>query len=634
MAAQPSSHASPSSKGRSGYFPLLGLLRRYQRGDFHQDLVAGLIVAAVSVPQAVAYAFLAGLPPQAGLYACLAPTVLYAVLGSSRHLVVGPVAVAALMTAAAIGLHAPNYQDNHLGVATIICFEAGLFLLLLRVTQMGGLVHLLSHPVVTGFINAAAILIIISQLSALTGIPKEAGGIPIAAAWSILTQASAANFATLILGVASLALLWLARRYGDRLAGRLWAPLANSQAVARAAPLAVLLLASLVVALFDLDSDFGVAMAGHVPGGLPELRLPPLEPLLWIEVMPSSAMIAAVAFVESYTIGTSLAAREHSRLNDSQELLALGAANLAAGFTGATPVAGSFSRSSVNYQSGARTPVSSLVCVAVILLVLLFLTPLFARLPQAVLAAVVILFVMGLIDLKSIVRHWKFYREDGVTELVTVATVLAFGVETGLIAGVLLSIAFFVRRSSRPHIALVGRVGGSQSFRAARRHEVETHDHIAALRIDENIYFANAHNIETRLHQVIRRRPATDHVVLVCSAVNIIDVSGIEMLMRLNDNLHERGIKLHLSVVKGRVLARLKDSPLLEQLTGHVYFTTGEAMSKLAEPAGSPPGANGDLFDGEAAAAAQDEEQALRHGNQRGGHQQPAGAPSQTGRRL
>lgn len=582
MPDQPSGQASARAEDWGGHVPLFGFLRRYQRGDFQQDLIAGLVVAVISVPQAVAYAFLAGLPPQAGLYACLAPTVLYAILGSSRHLVVGPVAVAALMTAAAIGLHAPNHQDNHLGVATVICFEAGLFLLLLRVTQMGGLVHLLSHPVVTGFINAAAILIIVSQLSALTGIPKEAGGIPIAAAWSILAQAPEANFATLTLGLASLALLWLARRYGDRWAGRVWAPLANSRTLARAAPLAVLLLASLVVVLFDLDADFGVAMAGDVPGGLPEFRLPPLDPLLWIEVMPSSAMVAAVAFVESYTIGTSLAAREHSRLDDNQELLALGAANLAAGCTGATPVAGSFSRSSVNYQSGARTPVSSLVCAAVILLVVLFLTPLFAGLPQAVLAAVVILFVVGLIDLKSIVRHWKFYREDGITELITLTTVLAFGVETGLIAGVLLSIGFFVRRSSRPHIALVGRVGGSQSFRAVRRHDVETHDHIAALRIDGNIYFANAHNIETRLHQVIRRRPATDHVVLVCSAVSIIDVSGIEMLMRLNDNLNEQGIKLHLSVVKGRVLARLKDSPLLEKLTGHVYFTTDEAMNKLA----------------------------------------------------
>ena len=577
--------ASPNInvRGWRGHLPLLGFLQHYGRSDFQHDLIAGLIVAAISVPQAVAYAFLAGLPPQAGLYACLLPMVVYTLLGSSRHLVVGPVAVAALMVAAAIGLHAPDYGDDHLGVATVICLEAGLFLLLLRVTQMGGIVHLLSHPVVTGFVNAAAILIIVSQLNAFTGIPKEQSAIPIAAFWALITQMSALHVATLVLGAASLALLGLSRRYGDRLAGRVWPKLGGAQAVSRTGPLVILLFASLAVGLLGLDESLGIAVAGNVPGGLPDFRLPPWAPLMWLEIMPSAAMIAAVAFVESYTIGTSLAAREHSRIHNGQELVALGAANLAAGFTGATPVAGSFSRSSVNYRAGARTPVSSLVCAAVILLVLLFLTPLFAALPQATLAAVVILSVVGLIDLGAIRRHWRFYREDGITGVLTLCIVLTFGVETGLIAGVLLSIAFFVRRSSRPHIALVGRVGGSETFRAVRRHDVQTHDHVACLRIDGNIYFANVHNIESRLHQVIRRRPATDHVVLVCSAVNIIDVSGIEMLIRFNDNLRERGIGLHLSAVKGRVMARLKDSPLLRALTGQVYFTTDEAMQRLAE---------------------------------------------------
>ena len=583
MQDQESASVNIDLSGWRSHFPLIGFLQQYRRGDFHHDLIAGLIVAAIAVPQAVAYAFLAGLPPQAGLYACLLPMVVYAVLGSSRHLVVGPVAVAALMVAAAIGLHAPDYGDNHLAVATVICLEAGLFLLLLRASQMGGVVHLLSHPVVTGFVNAAAILIIVNQLNAITGIPKEEEGIPIAALWALMTQISNLNLATLLLGASSLALLWLVRRHGDRLVGRIWPKLAGAQVVARSGPLVILLLASLVVVLFELDQSFGIAVAGHVPSGLPELSLPPWDPLMWLEIMPSSAMIAAVAFVESYTIGTSLAAREHTRLDNGQELVALGAANIAAGFTGATPVAGSFSRSSLNFQAGARTPVSSLVCATVILAVLLFLTPLFAALPQAALAAVVILYVVGLIDLGSIMRHWKFYREDGITELITVGTVLAFGVETGLIAGVLLSIAFFVRRSSRPHIALVGRVGGSEIFRAVRRHDVETHDHIAALRIDGNIYFANVHNIEGRLHRVIRHRPATDHVVLVCSAVSIIDVSGIEMLARFNDNLRERGIQLHLSAVKGRVMAQLKDSALLEELTGHIYFTTDEAITKLAD---------------------------------------------------
>ena len=553
--------------------------------DLNHDLVAGLVVAVISVPKSMAYAFLAGLPPQAGLYACLLPMLAYTVLGSSRHLVVGPVAVAALMVAAAIGQHAPGFEGGPMAVTTVICIEAGIFLLVLRLTQMGGIVHLLSYPVITGFINAAAVLIILSQLNGFTGIHKEEGVIPIAALWGLITNIGSLNPATLTLAVGSLALIWGARRYGDRLGGRIWPALKGSAAVSRAGPLVVLLLTTLVVALFDLDLNFGVATAGHVPGGLPEFTLPPLDPLLWLQVMPSAAMIAAVVYVESYTIGSSLAVRERTRLDNPQELLALGVANLTAGFSGATPVAGSFSGSSVNYQSGARTPVSSLTCVLVILAVLMVATPLFKDLPQATLAAIVIISVVGLIDLGSVYRHWRFYREDGVTELVTFVTVLAFGVEGGLIAGVLLSIAFFVRRSSRAQVTLVGRVGESGSFRAVRRHDAQTREHIAAIRVDENIFFANANNIETRMLRIIGGRPATDQVVLVCSAINVIDVSGVEMLARLNDTLNQQGIRLHLSDVKHSVLDQLERSRLMAELTGRLFFSTAEAMSTLENEA-------------------------------------------------
>ncbi len=585
VSAPPGPKAPRLDDGRLGYVPLLGVLRRYRRGDFQHDLMAGLVVAIISVPKSMAYAFLAGLPPQAGLYACLLPMLAYTLLGSSRHLVVGPVAVAALMVAAAIGQHAPHFEGGPMAVTTVICIEAGFFLLLLRVTQMGGIVHLLSYPVITGFINAAAVLIILSQLNGFTGIAKEEGGIPIAALWHLITDIGSLNPVTLTLAVLSFGLIWGARRHGDRLGARIWPALAGSAAISRAAPLIVLLFTTLVVTLFDLDLAFGVATTGHVPGGLPEFALPPLDPLMWLQVMPSAAIIAAVVFVESYTIGSSLAAREHTRLDNPQELLALGVANLTAGFSGATPVAGSFSGSSVNYQSGARTPVSSLVCVLVILAVLMVATPLFKNLPQATLAVIVTISVVGLIDLGSVRRHWRFYREDGVTELVTFATVLAFGVESGLIAGVLLSIAFFVRRSSRPQITLVGRIGESESFRAVRRHDAQTREHIAAIRVDENIFFANADNIETRLHRIIGRRPATDQVLLVCSAINIIDVSGVEMLARLNDSLNQQGIKLHLSDVKSSLMEQLRRSRLLDELTGRLFFTTADAMTTLESAA-------------------------------------------------
>ncbi len=578
--------------------PLVRVLAGYQREDFRHDLVAGLIVAVISVPQAVAYAFLAGLPPEAGLYACLLPMFLYALLGSSRHLIVGPVAVAALMFAATLAEHAPHFEHNYLAISTVVCIEVGVLLLLLRLSGASEVVNLVSHPVINGFINAAAILIIISQLNPFLGIPGTDAGIPLANLLATLQSYAAVNPATLILGVVSLALLLIARSGIPALAARL-APYAYShrllrrafaatrphhfQLLSRAAPLVTLIVAMLAVSVLGLEEQFAVKTAGDVPSGLPVLALPPIDPLMWLQLMPAAAMIAAVVFVESYTIASAVAGREHRRIETRQELVALGAANLAAGLSGASPVAGSFSRTSVNYESGARTPVSSLICVAVILLTLLLFTPLFAALPHTTLAAIVIVSILGLVNFANIRKHWQQYREDGITEVVTLVTVLAFGVETGLIIGVLLSITLFMRRSSRPHITLVGRIKGTDLFRATKRHEdAETFEHIAAVRIDENIFFANANNVEDRLEQLLLRRPATAHVLLVCSAINVLDVSGIEMLRRLNRRLRTTGILLHLAEVKWPVMSRLTHTHFIEELSGKVFRSASEALDQLA----------------------------------------------------
>jgi SulP family sulfate permease len=583
MAEDPFLHFEPRVKNWQSYLPLLGILRRYQRADFSHDLVAGLVVGVITVPQAIAYAFLAGLPPQAGLYACLAPMVIYAILGSSKHLVVGPVALAALMVAATVSEHAPQHSDAYLGITTVLCLQAGIILWLLRLTKMGGVVNLLSHPVITGFINAAAFLIIVSQLNAFTGIPNGQATDPFARTWALLTDLGSLNPVTLAIGLATILLLWTVRIFGVRVARYLISSISLESPIARAGPALAAVLGILIVSMGDLDTLYGVATVGLVPSGLPELTIPPFDLDLWLELAPASAMIALVAFVESYSVGTSLATKERTRLNSHQELIALGAANIGAAFTGAYPVAGSFSRSSVNYQSGARTPVSSLVCMVVIVLTLLLFTPLFANLPQATLAAIVMVSVVGLVDLSSIVRHWKIYRQDSITEIVTLGTVLVFGVEAGLITGVALSIAFFVRRSSRPHLTLVGRIVNTEQFRAAKRYDVETFEHVAAVRIDENIYFANANNIESKLQKIVQRRPQTRHVLLVCSAVNIVDISGIEMLLRFNDNLQQLGVKLHLSDVKAPVMAQFESSEFPVKLSGSVFFTTDQAMRDLAE---------------------------------------------------
>jgi len=565
------------------YVPILDVLRHYRRDDFSHDLLAGLVVGVITIPQAIAYAFLAGLPAQAGLYACLAPMVIYAILGSSRHMVVGPVAVAALMVAAAVGTYGPRYGDAHLGLTAVLCLQAGLFLWLLRAFQMGGLVNLLSHPVIAGFVNAAAVLIIISQIPAFTGVAAGNAGSALTQLLALPSLIGQLNPATLAMAASSLLALWVIQQHAVALLRRIGLRLPEGHPVARTGPILVTVAATLAVAVWNLDALQGLAVVGFVPAGLPDLVVPPFQWQMWIDLAPSAAMIAVVSYVESYSIGTTLATRKRTRLNAHQELIALGAANVGAAFTGAYPVAGSFSRSSVNFQTGARTPVSSLVCVVVIILTLLFFTPLFARLPQAALGAIIVVSVLGIVDIKGVYRHWKGHRDDSITELATFAAVIGFGVETGLLTGVALSIAFFVRQSSRPHIALVGRIGETGQFRNVRRHEVETFPQVAAIRIDENIFFANANQIESKLLKIVQQRPGTRHVLLVCSAVNRIDVSGLEMLYRIRQSFDAMGIKLHLSDVKGPVMDQLQATEFIAELTGSVFFSTDQAMRDLAQ---------------------------------------------------
>ncbi|MEM9620583.1 MAG: sulfate permease [Pseudomonadota bacterium] len=564
-----------------GYVPLVPILRDYQRADFNHDLIAGLVVGMVTIPQAVAYAFLAGVPPESGLYACLVPMVLYAIFGSSRQLVVGPVAVAALMVAATAAEYAPRYSDAYLGIATIICLQAGLFLWVLRLSRMGGLVNLLSHPVITGFVNAAAILIIISQLPAFTGVSIDGAVSPLATLTQILQAFSEIQPVTLIVASVALLFLLIFPRLSIYVCNRLGANLPEHHAISRIGPMLVAALGVLCVWLFDLREQLD--LVGLVPSGLPGLAAPPFDLELWLNLAPASIIIALVSYVESYSIGATLAAREQTRVNSHQELIALGAANIGAAFTGAYPVAGSFSRSSVNYYAGARTPVSSLVCAFVIVLVLLFFTQLFTALPQAVLAAIVMVSVVGLMDLKTTKQHWSLQKNDAITEYATLVLVLFFGVEFGLIAGVLLSIAFFVRTSSRPNITQVGRLGNTEHFRSIKRYDVQTLAHVLALRVDENIYFANAAQIEDKFLKRCQRRPGTKHLLIVCSSINMIDATGIQMLHRVNANLERAGITFNLCELKGTLMPVLEAAQLHKTLTGQIFFSADRAMRYFAE---------------------------------------------------
>ena len=347
----------------------------------------------------------------------------------------------------------------------------------------------------------------------------------------------------------------------------------------------VAIAATVYVAAFGVD----VATVGFVPAGLPGLTLPPLDLELWVNLAPAAAMIALVAFVESYSIGATLAARRRERIDAPQELLALGAANLGAAVTGAYPVAGSFTRSSVNHAAGARTQVSTLVCAVAIVVTLLWLTPLFADLPHATLAAIVIVSVAGLVDFSMLGEHWRFYRADAVVHFLTLAGVLLLGVAGGLLLGAGAAVALFLRQSSRPHIAVLGRLGDSTHFRNVARFDTETSPQAAAVRVDENLYFANAHEVEDRIVGIVDGSEEIRHLVLVCSAVNFIDTTGLETLRRVNHTLEARDVVLHLSDVKGPVATQIEATSLAEELTGRMFLTTDEAMRTVTGPSAAGP---------------------------------------------
>ena len=558
-------------------FPILDTARTYRREDFPHDLMAGLVLGVVTVPQAIAYAFLAGLPAEAGLYACLLPMAIYALLGSARQLVVGPVAIAALMVAATVGKFAAAHSDQYLGVTTVLSLEVGMFLLLLRLVRMGSIANLLSYPVIAGFINAAAILIVVSQIGAFVGTSPGANSSTLSQL-AQLASPTAINPAAAALGAGSLAILWLARKYAWRLvpnAGR-------EHPLGCAGPMVVAVAAAGAVFWLQLD----VETVGIVPAGLPAFVVPTFDADLWLDLAPHAGLIALVAYIESYSVGKTLASRQQQRIDGNQELVALGAANISAAFCGAYPVAGSFSRSSVNAAAGGRTQISVLVCAAVIVATLLWLTSWFEHLPRAALAAIVVTSVWGLVDFRSLRQRWRFHRADVVAHFATLIGVLALGVEAGLLIGVGVSLALFLRGSSDPHVAVLGRLVGTPHFRNVERYAVETWPHLLVARVDESIHFANANRLETKLLALTRDK-ALRHLVLVMSAVNFVDASGLEMLQRLAFRLRHRDVALHLCEVKGAVRDQLGHIDIEAWLSGRVFRATDDAVNALTSAEGA-----------------------------------------------
>ena len=562
------------------YLPILDWGARYDRDTATSDAVAAVIVTIMLIPQSLAYAMLAGLPPEVGLYASIAPLILYAVFGTSRALAVGPVAVVSLMTAAAVGQVAAQGTPEYWGAAIALALMSGLMLTAMGLLRLGFMANFLSHPVISGFITASGIIIAASQLKHILGV--KAGGHNLAEVLASLAQSVGdANPVTAVIGVSVAAFLfWARKRLKPLLIAKGLRP-RLADVIAKAGP--VMAVAASTLAVWGLGlHERGVAIVGAIPSGLPPLALPSLDPALWSSLAVSALLISVVGFVESVSVAQTLAAKRRQRIVPDQELIGLGAANIGAAFTGGFPVTGGFARSVVNFDAGAETPAAGAFTAVGILLAALLLTPLLYFLPVATLAATIIVAVLSLVDLGALRRTWAYSRPDFAAQLATIALTLGFGVEAGILAGVGLSIFLHLYTSSRPHVAVLGLVPGSEHFRNIRRHNVVTAPHVLMMRIDESLYFANARFLEDHVADAVAADPALRHVVLMCSAVNEIDASALESLEAIDQRLKAAGLRLHLSEVKGPVMDRLKRTDFLDHLSGDVFLTQYDAFHALA----------------------------------------------------
>ena len=568
---------SPAALRR--YLPILDWSRDYSRDTLTSDMVAAVIVTIMLIPQSLAYALLAGLPPEMGLYASILPLVAYAIFGTSRALAVGPVAVVSLMTAAAVGKLAAQGTPEYIAAAITLAFLSGLMLLAMGLFRLGFLANFLSHPVIAGFITASGLLIATSQLKHIFGISAEGHNL-VALIGSLLAHLGQTNPYTLVIGLASLGFLfWVRKGLKPRLLALGLKP-RMADLLAKAGPVMAVAVSVLLVWIFGLDAR-GVAIVGDVPMGLPPLTLPAFSADLWGQLFLSALLISIIGFVESVSVAQTLAAKRRQRIAPDQELIGLGASNVAAALSGGYPVTGGFARSVVNFDAGAETPAAGAFTAIGIGLAALLLTPLLFFLPKAVLAATIIVAVLSLVDLSILKKTWAYSRVDFAAVSATILLTPGIGVEVGVSAGVALSILLFLYRTSRPHVAEVGLVPNTQHFRNITRHDVQTDPRVVTIRIDESLYFANAHFLQDLLYDRVTCDEPIEHVVLMCSAVNDIDMSALESLEAINTRLTDMGIKLHLSEVKGPVMDRLKRSHFLTDLSGEVFLSQYDAHATL-----------------------------------------------------
>lgn len=556
---------------------------RYETADFLRDLLAGVFVATLLIPQSMAYALLADLPPQVGLYASIVPVFIYALLGTSRFLSIGPVALISLLVGETIAQANISGNIAATEAALILAAIVGVLLVILGALRLGFLVSFISDPVLTGFTTAAAILIGGSQLSNLVGMPVARSSNLYGTVTQLAANIDKVNLTAVAIGGATLFILIMAGTPLERWMQKRGFKKRQRIFLSKGIPLGLVLSSTLLVWVFALDERAGVAVIGEIGKGVPPLRLPPFEPAVWVALLPGGVAIALIIFVTATAVAKSLAGRRREHIEPSQESITLGFANLAASLTGGYPAGASISRSAVNFDTGAKTPASTAVAAILVLFVGIFLGSFLQFLPKTVLAALIISAIFSLIDIQTIKRIWRTSRAEGLTFAITLLAVLFQGIEKGLIIGAVSGLTLYLWRTSRPRIVVEGRLNDSANFRSAEREAVESElSPVLVLRIDQSLYFANAGYCEDQVLRHVAENKAVYHLLIDFKSVDEIDVSGTRMLERLVTNLAEAGVTVNVAELKRPVQALLEEAGLLDRLgPEHVFVTADEALKVL-----------------------------------------------------
>ena len=549
-------------------FPTLKWLKTYHPTHFKADVVAALIVLAMLVPQGMAYAMLAGLPPVMGIYASILPMIIYAFTGSSTTLSIGPVAIISMMVFSALQPLFAVGSTAYIEAACLLAIMVGIISLILGLFRFGFLIQLISHPVIKSFIIASALLIALGQFKFLLDIPLQTNNIP-EFIGSLVNNFHHISFLSVGVSLAAISILVFLPKW------------VRSDFLNKTIPLLLVLSSIIVVYAFSLDQH-GLKTVGIIPTGLPSFHFPTWNFDLVQKLLPSAFIIAMISFVESLAIAQATALQKRDDLNSNQELIALGLANIAAGINMGFAVSGSLSRTVVNSDAGAKTPMSGVMSSLLMIAVSLYFTSFFQNLPLTILAATIFVSIWKLVSFLPFFETWKYSKADGLAMWATFLGVTCIDISTGLVIGIILTFILLLWRISRPHIAVIGLVEGTQHFRNVSRYDVLTTETIASFRIDENLNFLNAHVLKGYIITELSHNPQIQHVVINCSSISNIDLSAVEMLEDLNRELLQLGIQLHLSEVKSPVMDRLNSSSLINMLSGKIFLSHYQAIQTLS----------------------------------------------------